>query len=156
MIYTVPDRIPFEDSTVSYIHCSHLVEHLYYAEFHSFLQEIDRVLKPEGILVISTPLLWGNFYNDLSHVRPYNPGTFIMTLCRKANQTSLGSIGENYSTLEQVYRYTTVYFEEWGSEYRLVDFVIQVSKGILRQLGIKKYTKNGYTLVLRKGKNSKE
>ena len=26
--YSAPERLPFEDGTVAYIHCSHLVEHL--------------------------------------------------------------------------------------------------------------------------------
>lgn len=150
ILYTAPSKLPFEDCRVSYIHCSHLVEHLYYSELYAFLKEIDRVLKKEGILVISTPLLWTNFYHNLSHVKPYNPNVFITYLCRKSKQGFADSISESYSILEEVYRYTTVDFGEWGSDYMLVDFLIQFSKRIFSIFKIKKYTRNAYTLVLRK------
>jgi ubiquinone/menaquinone biosynthesis C-methylase UbiE len=150
ILYKAPEPLPFEDGTVSYVHCSHIVEHLYYSELYSFLKEIDRVLNKGGILVITTPLLWGYFYKDLSHVKPYYPSVFINYLCRQSKQRSTEAISANYVIAEQVYRYTTECFEEWGSEYLFIDFVIQFSKKVLNKLGIKKYTKNGYTLVLRK------
>ncbi|MBD3351821.1 MAG: methyltransferase domain-containing protein [Candidatus Lokiarchaeota archaeon] len=149
-LYVAPDKLPFDDDSVGFIHCSHLVEHLYHAELYKFLQEIDRVLKAGGILVISTPLFWTNFYGELSHVRPYNPEVFLGCFCRKLDQSSLESIAGNYRILEQIYRYTNISFEEWGSENKFFDGVVYLFKGILQTLGIKKYIKNGYTLVLQK------
>lgn len=47
--------IPFPDSTVDGILCSHLLEHLNCQESVSLLRECRRVLKPNGVLRISLP-----------------------------------------------------------------------------------------------------
>ncbi len=49
--------LPFEDNSVDYIHFSEVFEHLRINPFFA-LKEIKRVLKPEGLLFLSTP----NFY----------------------------------------------------------------------------------------------
>lgn len=77
ILYKAPNRLPFEKSSVDYIFCSHLIEHLYYNEFYQLLKEIDRVLKKNGIFVVISPLLGKKFYNNLSHIKPYNPGIFL-------------------------------------------------------------------------------
>ena len=151
MSYTAPEELPFADNTVSYIHCSHMVEHLYHAELYSFLKEIDRVLKKNGILVISSPLLWPYFYNDLSHVKPYYPNVFLTYLCHRSTQHFAEAISEDYSVLKEAYRYTNRSQDEWGSDYLFIDFLIHCSKRICRKLKIKKYSKNAYTLILKKG-----
>ena len=75
--YRAPGKLPFEDKTVSFIHSSHLVDNLNSSDLYQFLSEIDRTLRPGGVLVISTPLLWSKFYDDLSHTRPFNEVVFI-------------------------------------------------------------------------------
>ena len=154
ILYKAPERLPFESHTVDYIHCSHLIEHLYYHELHQFLKEIDRTLKDNGIFIVSTPLLWDIFYNDLSHVRPYNPSVFLHYLSNISDNSSSPRISENYSALELVYRYEhfTRFSEGWGSAIMNVDFAIQLFKKILLKLKIHKYKKTGYTLVLKKNK----
>lgn len=149
--YKAPDPLPFEDKSVSFIHCSHLVEHLYYTELYAFLLEINRILKPQGMLIISTPLLWENFYNELSHVKPYHPGVFIRFLCQNAEQTTLRPIDDQYAVEKLIYRYTATSVEEWGAEHKWLDCLIHFSRWMLTLLKIKKYRKTGYTLVLQKG-----
>lgn len=150
LLYKAPGRLPFEDASVSYIHCSHLVEHLYYGDVYCLLKEIDRVLRKEGIFVISTALLWEEFYKDLSHVKPYYPSVFTNYLCTKSTEHSEEMISESYSICELVYRYANVGIEEWGSGYALIDFLISVFRKSLTILQLRKYVKNGYTLVLKK------
>jgi hypothetical protein len=41
-LYRAPERLSFENGAVSFIHCSHLVEHLHHEELYSFMKEIDR------------------------------------------------------------------------------------------------------------------
>src|SRR5690606_15521311 len=65
--------IPFQNNFFDLIHCSHVIEHLNPDVFYETLKEMDRCLKLGGHLIISAPLIWSGFYNDLSHVRPYNP-----------------------------------------------------------------------------------
>ena len=42
---------------------------------------MDRCLKNNGYIIISTPLLWYGFYDDLSHVKPYNPEVLLKYFC---------------------------------------------------------------------------
>ncbi|MEZ0602645.1 ATP-binding cassette domain-containing protein [Paraburkholderia sp. IW21] len=49
--------LPFPDSSVDYIFCEHFIEHLPKGEGWTFLVEVRRVLKPGGVLRLSTPSL---------------------------------------------------------------------------------------------------
>lgn len=151
ILYKAPDKLPFRDNSVSYVYCSHFVEHLYYHELYMLLKEIDRVLVKNGIIVINTPLLHSSFYSDLSHVKPYNPEVFIRYLCSKSGDHSADCISETYSVLALVYRMVRVDVEkEWGSLLPLIDLLIRLLNIIFRKLKLKKYIKNGYILVLKK------
>jgi ubiquinone/menaquinone biosynthesis C-methylase UbiE len=150
ILYRAPNKLPFEDSCISFIHCSHMVEHLTHTELYSFLKEIDRVLGNKGTLVISTPLLCDLFYSDLSHIKPYNPDIFINYLCRRAKQRTAENISENYSVQMLVYRQMPTNFVGWGASNLFIDFTIQVLKKVLIKFGINNYINNGFTLVLQK------
>jgi SAM-dependent methyltransferase len=58
------------------VHCSHILEHLYPEQVHTFLKNMDEVLEPGGIFVVRGPLLSDWFFDDLSHIRPYTPHVF--------------------------------------------------------------------------------
>jgi len=149
ILYRAPDPLPFESNSVSYVHCSHILEHLQHQELYRLLKEIDRILGNHGILVISAPILWSKFYDDLSHVRPFNPAVFFSYLCHQSKDRSTYRISHNYAVVDLVYRYTTVDFDEgWGSTIPMLDFIIQVSKRIVSSFGFKRYKKNGFTMVL--------
>ena len=151
--YEAPDRLPFEDATVNYMHSSHMVEHLFPKELYGFIKEVDRVLSKDGIFVVSTPLFSEAFYGDLSHVKPYNPSVFDGYLSGKHNNRSSAMISERYEILELAYRYAVLngnVSQGWGSVFPPIDLVIQVLKKILLKLGFRKYKRNGYTLVLKK------
>ena len=49
-------HLPFADRTFDKIVCSEVLEHLH--DYHSVLDEICRVLKPDGLLAISVPRAW--------------------------------------------------------------------------------------------------
>ncbi len=152
IIYKAPNKIPFDDSSVDYIHCSHFIEHLYPEDLYQFFKEIDRILRKNGIFVISTPLLWNSFYNDLSHIKPYNPKVILKYFCLKNMNPTYKDISKDYSKLICIYRYHAYMDidEGWGSNRRLINFFLRIYKFSLRYLGIKRYVKNGFTLVLRK------
>jgi len=149
--YKVPDRIPFEDTSINYINCSHLLEHLYPYEFYQLLKEIDRILAVNGILAISMPLLWDGFYGDISHIKPYNPWVILKYLCYEPHDYSQEGISQRYVQLELIFRYTSYNFDDsWGSDYKPFDLILYLLKKILTKLKIRKYQKNGYTIILQK------
>jgi len=152
VLYRAPEKLPFEPHRVAYVHCSHLVEHLEPMEVYKFLEEIDRILAPGGILVISTPMLHVRFYDDLSHVRPYNHSVFRRYLCQNIENRSSDSISHSYSVVELVYRWGPADIHGIvGSPFAVVDLAVRVFTKLVSFLGIRRYAENGYTLVLRKG-----
>lgn len=151
--YVAPDKLPFQDASVAFIHLSHIVEHLYYEDLYVFLQELDRVLTLRGILVISTPLLWDRFYEDMSHVKPYNPKVFLNYLSGGQSNASSGSVSEAYKQKELVYRYRAVSTNEWGSRFFVVEAFIRFFRISISKLGFRQYVRNGYTLILEKGES---
>ncbi len=48
-------RLPFPDASFVLIYSSHLVEHIHRLQFHRFLKESRRILKPGGVHLIATP-----------------------------------------------------------------------------------------------------
>ena len=155
MRYNAPDKLVFKDECVDYIFCAHLIEHLYFKELHKLFKEFDRVLKPGGILVISSPMLRNNFYNTFSHVKPYHPTIFNYYFYNDKIDVSYTPISRTYKLEELVYRYHTQVdmHNSTGSSIKIIDFIIQGFKWFFRALGIRKYTQSGYTIILRKGDN---
>lgn len=47
--------LPFPNSSVDFIYCSQVVEHLFLHDLSRFLTECSRVLKPNGVMRILTP-----------------------------------------------------------------------------------------------------
>lgn len=150
---TLP-KLPFSENFFDLIHCSHVVEHLEPQVFYDTLKEMDRCLKPTGYLVISAPMMWEKFYDDLSHVRPYNPNIYIRYLTEKANQNfTRKKISQNYELVELKYRYYQIdYFGKFiivhsGKKAKLLKRIMK----FCQDAGLRKYEKNGYTIVLKKG-----
>ena len=73
------DKLPFNDREFDIVIMYSVIEHLF--DPGVILQEIKRILKPGGFLVVITPHLNlanliisdRRFYEDPTHVHPYNP-----------------------------------------------------------------------------------
>lgn len=73
-------RLPFADNSIDRIICSEVLEHIF--PYQQVLQEIQRVLKPEGILAVSVPRAWpekicwylSDAYHEVEggHIRIFN------------------------------------------------------------------------------------
>ena len=149
--YHAPGALPFGDGEVSFIHLSHIVEHLEPRQLYAFLIECDRVLADDGIIVISTPLLWERFYDDMSHVKPYTPSVFINYLCLKRTNANAESISDAYRVQELVYRFRVTEGDgHWGSKFFIVDVILRLFQRAISLLGFRFYRKNGFTIVLKK------
>jgi SAM-dependent methyltransferase len=150
---TLP-KLPYQDNFFDLIHCSHVVEHLRPQELYDSLKEMDRCLKNEGFLVISTPLYWDGFFDDLSHQKPYNPFVFIKYLCNKSKGNySRDHVSSNYEVKKVQYRYRLKDFSETiltTKNGKLAKFSFRILNSISFRIGIKKIEKTGYTLVLKK------
>lgn len=49
-------QLPFSDNSFDHIICSEVLEHV--PDYHAMLGEINRLLKPSGVLAISVPRAW--------------------------------------------------------------------------------------------------
>jgi len=95
--------------------------------------------------VISAPLLTDFFYDNLSHVKPYNPSIFIRYLTNiPINNNNKSKISENYELLQLEYRYKAV---------RIMDGTLSILDWVLTglyKIGLRRHIKTGYTIVLQK------
>ena len=153
VVYGQLPKLPFESEFFDLIHCSHVVEHLEPQVFYETLTEMHRCLKVGGCLVISAPLIWSGFYDDLSHIRPYNPGVYRGYLCegQKGSRTRK-LISTSYKQERLVYRYLPLndnfIFYSTKSNKIISFFVKALNK--LTSKGFSFLEKTGYTIVLKK------
>lgn len=148
----LPD-LPFENQSFDLIHSSHVIEHLEPRELYESLVQMDRVLKTGGYLVVSTPLIWDGFYNDLSHVRPYTPRIFEKYLCGDVSTNGTRDIISNsYEIVKTVYRYNSVenfvLFNHSRNSF-LTRFIHSLLYRSFAK-GLEVLQRSGYTIVLRK------
>ncbi len=102
-------KIPYPQASFDGLHCSHVIEHLFPDQVYKFLQESSRVLKPQGILVISSPLSWSGFYDNLTHIKPYPPRAIMRYLVETAPDTTFPPLKSKFKfiALHWRYRYLT-------------------------------------------------
>lgn len=65
---------------------SHIIEHIPPRELLGFMDSYLDRLQIGGHLVIATPLMSNNFYDDFDHVRPYQPLGLLMVFGKSAAQ----------------------------------------------------------------------
>ncbi len=59
------------------VHCSHVIEHVAYPKVIQFLDELIRITKPGGHIIIRSPLLTADFFTCIDHIRPYPPKAIL-------------------------------------------------------------------------------
>lgn len=146
-------NIPFPDALFDIIHSSHVIEHLIPETLYSTLIEMDRCLKPGGYLILSAPLQWSEFYDDLSHVKPYNIKMFEKYLCWGLKMCCTRPlISTKYSIVERTFRYNCLPFEPTVINVHLnvVTLIVNLMRLIVFKLGFRKLEKSGFTIILRK------
>lgn len=98
-------KMNFADNEFDIIHCSHVIEHLDYKSVTDSLDEMFRILKPNGHLIIRSPLMYHGFFYDIDHIRPYPPESLI-SYFNNIQQQKVG----NYNVLEVCRWYRKVPF----------------------------------------------
>ncbi len=91
---------PFEDSTFDRIYISHLMEHLFPWLHLEILNELWRIMRPEGDLVMAMPYPGSpGFWQDPTHIKSWNEATPLYFDPYGGNAT-----GTELTTLYSVYR----------------------------------------------------
>lgn len=73
-----PDEFTASSSTHDIIILSHIIEHFAPGDLHRFLVGLFDRMKPNGYVIVATPLLSPWFHDDFDHVRPYHPKGLLM------------------------------------------------------------------------------
>ena len=81
------DKLPFEDAAFDVVHNANVIEHLTPYEAYFMLKEIARVLKTNGVLILSTELATQKIWWTFSHERPYPPECLRKIFSDDANET---------------------------------------------------------------------
>jgi SAM-dependent methyltransferase len=139
--------LPFENESYEGVHCSHLIEHLFPAEAWKLLKELNRILKPGGIMCLQAPLMSRHFYNDLSHIRPYPPQSIMEYLSgtwQNNQPQTFDVIGGQYELISIKWRHLPLLS---GIARNL--FCMRILEGLAR-CGIRSFKRSGYLLVIRK------
>lgn len=82
-------RLPFPDGTFDVVTALDVVEHV--REDEQALREVNRVLRPDGVLLVSVPafrFLWGPHDTALQHFRRYTTGEMAALMRRTGFRVS--------------------------------------------------------------------
>lgn len=82
--------MPFPENSFDIVHCAHVIEHFGYPDITNVLDELVRVTKIHGHIVIRSPLMHSGFYNDIDHVRPYPPKCILQYFDNQQQQKQGG------------------------------------------------------------------
>lgn len=140
VVYGKVTKLPFANKSFDGVHCAHVIEHLFPIDAHKMLNEIGRVLRKKGVLVLSTPILRKEFYNDFTHIKPYNPESIIRYLVY-GEQKTLEDIEFKFKRLRVYWRFSVLPLPGRAG-YLLANY--------LYQFHIHSLQKDAYTLVLEK------
>ncbi|MFC1843869.1 class I SAM-dependent methyltransferase [Thermodesulfobacteriota bacterium] len=146
-------NLPYPDNFFDLVHSSHIVEHLTPEILYKSLREMDRCLKSGGHLIISAPVLWQEFYDDLSHLKPYNPKVFLKYMSMGLNLSCTRPlVSDRYKLVEFAKRYSTKPFEtkKINIYSEAITFVISFFRKIIHVMGFRELEISGYTIILRK------
>ena len=113
------NKLPFEDSKFDAVTAFQVIEHI--KDEHNFISEIYRVLKPNGILIITTPnrihrLRHGQKPFNIEHIREYYPKE-IFRLLRSSfiNIELLGVFGKDeiHRKIIELSKFTKLGIFDW-------------------------------------------
>ncbi len=98
------ESIPMESGSFDVVLCNNIIEHLTVDQAYNMLQEAQRLLRPEGEIIIITPTP-KTVWNTFGHVKPYTIAS-IMKLFRKNSRESF----EALSPMEKTF---SLYYGPW-------------------------------------------
>ena len=132
----VPPLTDIEEKSVDCVVTFQVIEHIYDDEF--FLQEIHRVLKPGGKLILTTPNSIMSLTRNPWHIREYSPEEMIAIIKKIFNNCELyGVFGNNkvmkyYNKNKDAVRKITR-FDILNMQYWLPRWMLQIPYDILNR-----------------------
>lgn len=139
-------KTPYSEGYFDIVHCSHLIEHLGYPDISNALDELVRITKPGGYIIIRSPLMHPDFYWDIDHVRPYPPNS-IMTYFSNPQQQKKGS--SKIKKIDLYFRYSAYEFSLFKNS-KLIKKINFILKKFWNKYYFPKSRPNGYVLILQK------
>lgn len=138
-------KIDFADQEFDIVHCSHVIEHLDYKSVTDSLDEMFRILKPNGYLIVRSPLAYPGFYFDIDHIRPY-PSEAILNYFNNKQQQKVG----NYNVSEIIKWYRREAIVIYNSNSMITNIFNMLLKFFWLIANFPKARPNGYVLILKK------
>lgn len=80
-------KLPFDDASFDLITCFEAIEHI--ADPDVALEELRRVLRPDGVLLISTPRRRVSLRDNVHHLHEFTPGEFERALRDRFDQVRI-------------------------------------------------------------------
>lgn len=147
--------MPFENHSFDGVYCSHLIEHLLPDDAYKLLEEINRVLKPGGILVLKAPLLTKHFYNDPTHIKPYPPNAIINMLTGNDTcQPTINPVRCKFEVISVKWDYARLYHFSIPPSVNVKKYwwraLLHGISLLLNKFGISKPVREGFTMVMKK------
>ncbi len=138
--------LPYPAENFDIIHCSHVIEHFKYPEISTVLDQLVRITKSGGYIILRSPLMHPDFYLDIDHVRPYPPET-ITNYFSNQQQQKVG-VG-NLKVVTCWYRRGNCKFQNAGLSKAKI-FINRLLALLWTYLKFPFSKKNGYVLILQK------
>ena len=132
------------DNSFDIVHCSHVIEHFSYPRIIKVLDELLRVVKTNGYVIIRSPLMNNKFFNDIDHIKPYPPEA-IYNYYNAVQQQSKGQFF--VKEISRWYRKKPVEFIGNSEKIKFINSLLRLSWVNFKFPFV---AKTGYILILQK------
>lgn len=105
VIEATMESVPVPDSSYDVVLCNHVIEHLTVDQAYNMLKEAQRVLRPQGELIIVTPTP-RTVWNTFGHIKPYT----ITSIMKLFKEYSL----ESFDALPPMKKTFSLYYGTWA------------------------------------------
>lgn len=136
----------FKDEQFDIVHCSHVIEHLAYPGVIKALDELIRVTKTGGHIILRSPLMSPDFFTSIDHIRPYPPKA-ILDFYNNPQQQVTGKF--KIELVKEKFRREAVAFFPYSSNI-FVSAVNLLMKTLWLLFRFPSSKPNGYVLFLKK------
>jgi len=144
-------KIPFEDNTFDGLHCSHVIQIFNYVDALSLLREARRVVKPNGIIVITSFPDHKRLFFTSETLRAYPPQA-IRVLIKQRDETFGDPTTTDHPLLKQedIWLRRSALFEFTGPRNETTSQIAIMLNLLQHKVFLRKYwSYNGYVMKLR-------